>query len=337
MVVHFYYMKTTDLMKKSSRMLCILIGSRPGSEYAGLTDRELFENVENKVQAVEAFAKRHDPDIVFTIAGMNSEAESFGAKVLMKENGSPYVAESYLSDKPDPSRLIPMPLHSSPLCTTLIESIRMLSERLPDKLVAATLNGPFTVLGQLLGLDRLLLLSVDNPQLMQKLLSPITKRIIELMNAQMEAGARYVHVAEPTGSLLSPNFFREINLPAIQELFSHVNVPNHLHICGDVNAHLEVLAQTGAGAISVDSMVDMKAAARLFGNEMAICGNIESAGVLLNGSAAQVKSATLSMLEQMDKFKNFIPASSCGIPRQTPPENIETFVKTVRAHKSVAK
>jgi uroporphyrinogen decarboxylase len=302
-----------------------------------LTDRELFESVECKIQAVEAFVKRHDPDIVFTIAGMNSEAESFGAKVLMKENGSQYIAGSPLSDRPDPSHLIPMTLHSSPLCTALIDSIRMLSERLPDKLVAASLNGPLTVLGQLLGLDRLLLLSVDNPHLMQKLLSPITKRIIEFMNAQIEVGARYVHVAEPAGSLLSPNSFREINLPVVQELFSHVNVPNHLHICGDVNAHLKVLAQTGAGAISVDSMVDMKAAAGILANEMAVCGNIESAGVLLNGSSAQVKSATLSMLEQMDSIDNYIPASSCGIPRQTPPENIETFVSTVRTHKIVAK
>ena len=183
-------MNTVDLIKRNSQKLCILIGSRPGTVYAGLKDRKLFDSVECKVQAVEAFVKRHDPDIVFTIAGMNSEAESFGAKVLMKENGSQYVAESPLSDMLDPFHLIPMPLRSSPFCSALVDSIRMLSERLPGKLVAASLNGPLTVLGQLLGLDRLLLLSVDNPQLMQTLLSPITKRIIELMNAQIEAGAR---------------------------------------------------------------------------------------------------------------------------------------------------
>ena len=323
-------MNTVDLINKSSQKLCILIGSRPGTEYAALTDRKLFESVECKVQAVEAFVKRHDPDIVFTIAGMNSEAESFGAKVLMKENGSQYVAESPLSDMLDPSHLIPMPLRSSPFCSALVDSIRMLSERLPGKLVAASLNGPLTVLGQLLGLDRLLLLSVDNPQLMQTLLSPITKRIIELLNAQIETGARYVHVAEPAGSLFSPNSFREILLPAIQELFSHVHVPNHLHMCGDVNAHLEVLAQTGAGAISVDAMVDMKAAAGIFGNEMAVCGNIESAGVLLNGSPEQVEAHARACINTHPDNAGLLLSAGGGVSPGTPGENIAALLAAAK-------
>jgi len=261
---------------------------------------------------------------------MNSEAESFGAKVLLKNNGSSVLAQSPLDEVPDPLHLVPNPLQDSPLCCSLIDSIRMLSERQPHKLVAATLNGPLTVLGQLVGLDRLLLLSVDNPQLIRELLCIVTKRIIELMNAEIEAGARYVHVAEPTGSLLSPQSFREIGLPSFQELFSHVNVPNHLHMCGDINGHLSVLAQTGAGAVSVDSMVDMKKAVNFFGDEMAVCGNIESAGVLLHGDPNEVKIATQSMLEQLASIKSYIPTTSCGIPIHTPPENIDSFIKTVR-------
>ncbi len=323
-------MRTVELIEKSSRKLCILIGSRPGTRYAGLTDRELFENVDCKVEAVEAFVKRHDPDIIFTIAGMNSEAESLGAEVLMKDNGSPILTQSPLGENPDPSQLVPIPLQDSPLCSSLIESIRTLSERHPDKIIAASLNGPLTVVGQLLGLDRFLLFSIDNPKLIRELLGPVTKRIIELMNAQMEEEARYVHVAEPTGSLLSPQSVREIGLPSLQELFSHVTVPNHLHMCGDVNAHLDVLAQTGAGAVSVDSMVDMKEAANLFGIDTAVCGNIESAGVLLSGSPDEVELETRSMLERMSTVNNYIPASSCGIPRHTPPENIDRFINTVR-------
>ena len=323
-------MQTIELIERSSRKLCILIGSRPGAQYAGLTDREIFESVDRKVQAVEAFVKRHDPDIIFTIAGMTSEAESLGAKVLVKDDGSSVVMHSPLFGNPDPSQLAPIPLHESPLCSSLIESIRVLSEQHPYKMVAATLNGPLTVVGQLLGLDRLLLLSVDNPQLVRELLAPVTRRIIELMNAQIESGARYVHVAEPTGSLLSPRSLREIGLPSLQEIYTQITVPNHLHMCSDVNAHLGVLAETGAGAISVDSMVDMKEAANQFGGEMAVCGNIDSAGVLFRGSPEEVALATRTMLERMATVNGYIPASSCGIPKLTPPENIEMFIQTVR-------
>jgi len=323
-------MRTIELIESSSRKLSILIGSRPGAQYAGLTDREVFERVDRKVQAVDAFVKRHDPDIIFTIAGMSSEAESLGAEVLLRDEGSPVVKHSPLHGNPDPSRLVPISLQDSPLCSTVIGSIRVLSERYPDKIVAATLNGPLTVVGQLLGYDRLLLLSVDDPQLVKELLAPATCRIIEFLNAQIESGARYVHVAEPTGSLLSPPLLREIGLPYLQELFTQIKVPNHLHMCGDVSAHLDVLAETGAGAVSVDSMVDMKEAADLLGVKMAVCGNIDSAGKLFSGSPEEVACATRTMLEQMASVNGYIPASSCGIPRLTPPENIDIFTRTVR-------
>ncbi|UCB46910.1 MAG: hypothetical protein JSV25_05685 [Spirochaetota bacterium] len=321
---------TLELINGSSEKLSILIGSRPGALYAGLTDREIFEKTEKKVQAVKAFVERHNPDIIFTIAGMTSEAESLGAEVLVRDEGSPLIKQSPLYENPDPSRLVPISLQDSPLCRTLIRSVRILSGLYPDKIVSASVNGPLTVAGQLMGLEQLLIHSVDNPDLVRELLAPVTSRIIELMNAQIDAGARYLHVAEPTGSLLSPSLLSGIGLSYLQELFAEVKVPNHLHMCGDTTAHLEVLRETGAGAVSVDSMVDMKKAAGLFGSSMAICGNIDAAGVLLRGTPEEVALTTRAMLEKMTSVKSYIPASSCGIPGLTPPENIDAFTKTVR-------
>ena len=212
-------MRTIELIERSSRKLCILIGSRPGAQYAGLTNREIFESADKKVQAVEAFVQRHDPDIIFTIGGMTSEAESLGAEVLVRDEGSPVVKHSPLYENPNPSRLVPISLQDSPLCRTLIRSVWVLSERYTDKIVAASINGPLTVAGQLMRIDQLLILSVDNPQLVREILSPVTSRIIEFLSAQIEAGARYVHVAEPTGSLLSPRLLHEIGLPYLKRLF----------------------------------------------------------------------------------------------------------------------
>lgn len=323
--------RTIDFIKRSSRKLSLLIGSRPGVVYAGLTDREVFERVDKKVQAVDAFVKRHDPDIIFTIAGITSEAESLGAEVLVRDEGSPTVKGSPFYENPDPGEIDPIPLKESPLCRKLIESVGLLSERYPDRMVTATLDGPLTIAGQLLGLDHFLILSVDNPQLVREFLALVTPRIIELMNAQIEVGARYVHVAEPTGSLLSPSSLREIGLPFLQMLFAQMKLPNHLHMCGDVNAHLSVLAETGAGAVSVDSMVDMKKAADQFGAETAVCGNIDCSGVLLRGSPEEVASATRTMLETMSSVQGYMPASSCGVPGLTPPENIDAFLRAVRS------
>lgn len=323
-------MHTIELIERSPRRLSILLGSRPGARYAALTDRQVMEREDCKVRAVEAFVHRHDPDIIFTIAGITAEAESLGARVAVQDEGSPVVEYRPLHEKPDPERLDPVPLRSSPLCGSILQSIHILAGRHPDRMVAATVNGPLTVAGQLLGLDRMLLLSADDPPLLRRILDLVTRRVVEFMNAQVASGARYVHVAEPTGSLLSPCSLRGIGLPALQRLFSEVEVPNHLHMCGNVSAHLEVLAETGAGAVSLDSLVDLKEASRVLGPGMAVCGNIDSAGVLLRGSPREVADATVAMLERMAPVRTYIPASSCGVPGLTPPENIDAFLQTVR-------
>jgi MtaA/CmuA family methyltransferase len=323
-------MHTIELLDRSPRKISILLGSRPGVRYAGLTDRRVMESVDCKVRAVEAFVRRHDPDIVFTIAGITAEAESLGARVRVKEEGSPVIEHSPLYESPDPERLQPGPLRSSPLCESILRSIHILAGRHPGRMVAATVNGPMTVTGQLLGLDRMLLLSADDPPLLRRILDEVTGRVVAFMNAQVASGARYVHVAEPTGSLLSPSSLRTIGLPSLKRLFSGVELPNHLHMCGNVSAHLEVLAETGAGAVSLDSMVDLYRASRVLGPGTAVCGNIDSAGVLLRGSPREVADATRAMMERMSGGRAYIPASSCGVPGGTPPANIDAFLHAVR-------
>jgi uroporphyrinogen decarboxylase len=325
-------MTTVKLIEKTHGKLSLLLGSRPGVRYAGLTDRAVMESVESKVTAVEAFVERHNPDVILTIAGITSEAQSLGARIEIKDEGSPVVTGSPLRDKPDPSALRSVPLSESPLCASVIESIRILSERHPEHLVAATVNGPVTVTGLLIGLDRFLLLSVDNPELVRDIITVVNGRVIELMQAQLSAGAAYVHVAEPSGSLLSPPVLGKLGLPALRELFSKVEVPNHIHMCGNVSGHLEVLAETGAGAVSVDSMIDMRKAAEVFGPDIAVCGNIDTATILLRSTPEEVEAETRAMLERMAGVRAYIPAGSCGVPSQTPPENIDAFYSTVRGY-----
>jgi len=147
---------------------------------------------------------------------------------------------------------------------------------------------------------------------------------------QAECGVGFVNVAEPTGSLLSPPSFRELCLPFLKAVFAGIRVPNFLHICGDTNRHLEILAETGANAVSVDAMVDMRRAADLFGPRVGVCGNIASAGVLFSGTPEEVRETTATMLALMSGRDTYIPATSCSVGRNVPEENIRAFLETVR-------
>jgi MtaA/CmuA family methyltransferase len=186
------------------------------------------------------------------------------------------------------------------------------------------------VAGQLIGLDRMLILSVEKPDYLKSVLEIVTERLLEYAKMQIECGVGFLHMAEPTGSLLSPPSFRNLCLPYLKTVFHGLPVPSFLHICGDTNRHLEALAETGANAVSVDSMVDMRRAASLFGPRTFVCGNISVAGIFLSGTPYDVEKETASILERMSGCSAYIPATSCGINRNVPEENIRAFLDTVR-------
>jgi uroporphyrinogen decarboxylase len=283
------------------------------------------------VRAVQAFVQRHDPDVVVTIAGVLNEAESLGARYQFSDSGQPTLLFSPLSGELDAGVLRPLSLGSSRLCTGVVDSIRELARLYPRKIVGATLLGPVSIAGQLMGVERMLILSMENPAGLRSILRVILLKVMEFMQAQVAAGARYLCISEPSGSLLSPDSFRENCLPSLKELFAAVTLPHHLHICGQTHRHLALLKETGAQAISIDACVDITAAGRTFAPQCVTLGNIDSAGVFLRGTPGEVASATTVMMDSMAGVDEYIPATSCGFPRATPAANIDAFLEVVRA------
>ena len=47
-------------------------------------------------------------------------------------------------------------------------------------------------------------------------------------------------------------------------------------------------------------------------------------------SSSAADRTTETTMEEMAPFPNYIPSTSCGMPRKTPPENIQAFYGTVR-------
>jgi uroporphyrinogen decarboxylase len=323
-------MTLLEFARRSPRRVAIVISSRMGARYAGYSDMEIMEDPEKKTASVLAFVERHDPDIVYSIAGMAAEAESLGAVVRNDETGLQTFVKRPLAESDDLDCLKSTSIGDSLLCSSFLESLRLLTNKITDRPVAGSLAGPLSVAGQIIGLDKMLVLSVEKPGYLRKVLEIVTARLLEYMNMQIERGVGFVNVAEPTGSLLSPPSFRELCLPFLRSVFAGIRVPNFLHICGDTSRHLEALAETGANAVSVDAMVDMRRAADFFGPRVGVCGNIASAGVLISGTPEEVRETTASMLALMSGRDTYIPATSCSVGRNVPEENLRAFLETVR-------
>ena len=67
------------------------------------------------------------------------------------------------------------------------------------------------------------------------------------------------------------------------------------------------------------------------GSRVRLMGNVHPSAVMLQGTTADVRSATLASLrEAHDNPKGFIVASGCSLPTETPFANIHAMLDTVR-------
>lgn len=128
--------------------------------------------------------------------------------------------------------------------------------------------------------------------------------------------------------------YQTFALPYEQELIRHINHYTSdvsLHICGHITKVLPLIGQTGASALSVDQNVDLEIAKQELGDQMVIMGNVDPMAVLCQGSPDLVAEKVKACYAKgKDSPKGFILRSGCGVPYNTPIENIKTYLQVAR-------
>ncbi len=152
----------------------------------------------------------------------------------------------------------PTDLANSGRMPVVLEALRILKQEVGGEVaIGSWVLGPFTELGQMMDLEVLLKMVFKAPDVIQRHLSFMVKYLARILNLFVEAGADFVTVREmgATSSVLSPRAFKSLILPNLKELFGRVQgVPRVLHICGNSNPIVEMMAESGAEALSVDQM-----------------------------------------------------------------------------------
>ncbi|MHC4105748.1 MAG: uroporphyrinogen decarboxylase family protein, partial [Planctomycetota bacterium] len=167
---------------------------------------------------------------------------------------------------------------------------------------------------------------IDKPEMFIKAGEVIVQNAIAFVTAQVKAGADMIGIGDAAASLIAPDMYKEFVLPLERKLIAavhEVGAAVKLHICGNIVNHISYMTQSGADIIDVDWMVPLKMARELAGPEITLCGNMNPAGVLFEGSGKEVADAARQCLK--DVPGKFILMPGCEVPPATPQENIRAF------------
>jgi len=264
------------------------------------------------------------------------EAEAFGCKTRNGGNESPPSVTGKVFDEQD-AFFSPEDIFQKGRFQVVFEAIRILKDKFGDNVTIYTgLVGPLTLIGSLYDASTIMRWPIKDPQRMDDNLERAADFLVEYAHLLFESGGDVLSILDPTasGNLLSKKYFQKHIVPSYRRMREKIHAPIALHICGDTEGFLELLPQTGFEAFSFEGpKVSVRTARQKIGDEMLLIGNIPTYDTLLFGTPETVREASLRALE--DGVDLLAPA--CGVPVQTPTENLKAMVRAVKEFKEKRK
>lgn len=225
---------------------------------------------------------------------------------------------------------IPDDLATAGRFPVVLEALRILKQELGDEIaIGAWVLGPFTELGQLMDLEVLLKMTAKSPDVIQRHLSTMVDYLANVLNLYIEAGADFITVREmgATSSVISPRVFESLILPNLKDLFGRiVGVPRVLHICGDTNPIVELMADSGANALSVDQTNELSQTREKL-PKVALFGHYQPYGApMCDGSPDEV----IAMINSSIDMGADAIWPGCDIWPTVPPENMKALMSATK-------
>jgi uroporphyrinogen decarboxylase len=201
-----------------------------------------------------------------------------------------------------------------------------------DLPVLGLFEGPFTTTCRILEPEHIMRMVYKNPAVLEALLDKVAIFLLEFGLALIKSGANIIFLPEPTASasMVSPTMFRQFVLPRLRTLTEKLPVPCILHICGDTSPTLDAMRESGAKVLSLDQCMDLSGS-RAVVQHAVLGGNVDPINSLFMGSKEQVVDDTLNCLRSAG-IGRFVLMSGCGVPPNTPLENVRIMIKTAKEY-----
>lgn len=289
----------------------------PGLENEGLRFGEVHTNPRKMAAAAASTHRLFGFESAVVPLDLCVEASALGAAVDFREQAPrpefPIVAQPLAATPGEFDLKIPPDFIEHERITTVIEAIRILKEQVgcepqsdlpqraavPFAVVGAWVPGPVTLAMQLIEIRNLTASMAREPEVVTRLLEPLTDVIIQVGMAYRAAGADFITIHEMGGSpgFVGPPVFKKLILPQLQRMIAALPRPLVLSVCGNTNRAMPLLAECGADALSVDQANDLARSRETLGPNTLLFGNIDPIGTLANGTEVDVREAVRRAIE----------------------------------------
>lgn len=289
-------------------------------ENSELSLSEAIDSPEEHAKVQIAMAERCGFDGIEGMWDWLCMVEGLGAEVRIADGMGPLTTSHPLED-------IDIDLEPSPESDlrgkSNLETMRHLEDS--GMYIYSTVPGPFTLGGEMRGLEQLMMDMILEPEHYTKVLSDSTEVIAEYADFYSESSEGTL-ICESTGgpALLSPEDTCSNVLPWVSKAFNRVGNHRLLHISGDPT---EIIGYVPTNEIDLFSAGDgMALDVMLDKTECAVLGGISAASLRNDGWRDEVRKQIINAMEESSFYSNkFIIGATSDISPDTPIEAVEIW------------
>jgi len=216
---------------------------------------------------------------------------------------------------------------------------RIVKEHKGEYAIGVHLSDVFSIPRYLIGMQNLLVATLDDQPLVKRLVEISVEQNIAMAKECARRGVDFVwtsdDVAYRNGPLVSKEIFRELFFPGLCEFglaLKQLDLPFIKHTAGNVLTLIDLFIDAGVDCIDPlepISGVDMLAVKKLYGDRIAIKGNVDASELLTLGTTNEVRKATRDALKDGMPGGGFICSSSGGIHCGVPPRNYKAMLEII--------
>ncbi len=322
--------------------VCHFLGGSWPVLYKGSTLEELIGDPERTAQVFYQVNEEVDADIIMVGTGSTAMIiRSLGGEVRFEGKGAPSIMGELIKSEGDLENIIDIAtaFKSSDIQWILETAQCLFNLAGRNRLILASGRAPFTLAGQMYGLEKLAKAIYKNPGFVHHLLEFTTRVSIAFFMSMVENG--FVHgafIADPSasGDVISKRHFEEFSLPYFIRVVAELKksqAPIMLHICGDIYDRLPSIADTGIDCLSLDTKVNIAIAKQVVGDRICLAGNIDPVTVLEFGTPKDVVDSAKRCLEQGARNNGFVLMPGCDFGPKVTLENLKVLTKTAHQWK----
>lgn len=300
---------------------------------AGLTYRQFASDGAALAEAQLRVQARFGLDAITTCSDAFRVSADLGGEIVFPEDTPPHLARPLVTAAADITGLG----HPDPTAGRMGDRVRavdLMARAVGDEVaVLGWVDMPFAEACSACGVSDFMLLMIDDPATAHALLDHLTGVVIDFALAQVDAGALMIGAGDAAASLVGPEMYAEFALPYEQRVCAAVHAagaPVKLHICGNTEPLLELMATSGADLYNVDHLVPLTRARDVYtAAGKAYKGNLDPVADIMQATPDACHAAARRCLA-IARGTRYMLSAGCEIPADTPDAVFTAFCDAVR-------